>query len=84
VNINPKVQKIQVTDHMMPKKKEDQSVDASILLIRGNKILTGEYMETKYGKETEGKRLQRLPHLEIHPIYRHLTWILLLMSRSAC
>jgi hypothetical protein len=32
---------IQLTDHMMLKKKEDQCVDASVLLRRGNKIITG-------------------------------------------
>jgi hypothetical protein len=30
---------IQFTDHMKFKKKEDQSVDVSVLLRRGNKIL---------------------------------------------
>ena len=28
-------------------------------------------METKYGAETEGKAIQRLPHLGIHPIYSY-------------
>jgi hypothetical protein len=32
---------IQLTDHMMLKKKEDQCVDASVLLRRGNKIIRG-------------------------------------------
>jgi hypothetical protein len=62
---------------MKPKKKEDKSVDASVLLRRGNKILIGGYMETKCGAETEGKALQRLPQLGIHPIYNHQTWMLL-------
>jgi hypothetical protein len=31
---------------MKPKKKKDQSVDASVLLRRENKILTGGNMET--------------------------------------
>jgi hypothetical protein len=35
------------------KKKEDQSVDASDLLRKQNKILTGGNMETKCGAETE-------------------------------
>jgi hypothetical protein len=47
---------------MKLKKKEDQSVDASVLLRRGNKILTGEDTETKCGAETERKAIQRLPH----------------------
>jgi hypothetical protein len=52
---------------MKLKKKEDQSVDASVLLRRGNKILMGGNMKTKYGAETEGKAIQRLPYLGIHP-----------------
>jgi hypothetical protein len=32
---------IQPTDHMKLKKMEDQSVDASVLPRRGNKIITG-------------------------------------------
>jgi hypothetical protein len=47
----------------MKLKKEDQSVEASVLLRRGNKILKGGNMETKYGAETEGKAIQRLPNL---------------------
>jgi hypothetical protein len=37
------------------KKKEKQSVGALVFLRRGNKILTGVNMETKYETETEGK-----------------------------
>jgi hypothetical protein len=69
---------------MKPKKKEDQSVDAPVLLIRVNKLLTGGNMETECGAETEGKAIQRLPHLEIHPIFSHQTWMLLWMLGSAC
>ena len=36
-------------------------------------------METKCGAETEGKAIQRLLHLRIHPICRHQTQMLLLM-----
>jgi hypothetical protein len=32
---------IQLTDHMKLKRKEDQRVDASVLLIRGNNIIKG-------------------------------------------
>jgi hypothetical protein len=53
---------------MKPKKKEDQSVDASVLLRMGNKILTGGNMKTKCGIETERKAIQKLPHLGTHPI----------------
>jgi hypothetical protein len=50
------------------KKKETLSVDASVLLRKGNKMLKGGNMETKCGTETEGKAIQRLHHLGIHPI----------------
>jgi hypothetical protein len=58
---------------MKPRKKEDQDVDAPVLLRRGNKILRAGNMETMCGAETEGKTIQRLPHQGIHPIYRHQT-----------
>ena len=61
------------TDHMKLKKKEDQSVGAFVLHRKGNKILTGANMEIKYGAETEGKAIQCLSHLGIHPIYNHQT-----------
>jgi hypothetical protein len=61
-----RIPKIQFIDHMKPKKKEDQNVDASVLFRRANKILTGGSMETKCEVETEGKAIQRLPHLGIH------------------
>jgi hypothetical protein len=42
---------ILLTDHMKPKKKEDQSMDASVLLRRGNKIITNQGR----GKEGAGR-----------------------------
>jgi hypothetical protein len=42
---------------MKLKKKEDQSVDTSVLLRRGNKIPMGGDTETKCGAETEGKAI---------------------------
>ena len=65
MDISPKfrIPKIQLTDHMTPKKKEDKYVDASVLCRRVNKILTGGNMEKKCGAETEEKAIQRLPHL---------------------
>jgi hypothetical protein len=60
---------------MKLKKKEDQSVDTSILFRRGNKIPVEGVKETKCGAETEGKAIQRLPHLGIHPTYSHQTQI---------
>jgi hypothetical protein len=62
---------------MKPKKKEDQSVDASVLIRRGNKILTGGNMVTKCEAETEGKAIQKLPHRGIHLIYSHQTQMVL-------
>jgi len=44
-------------------------MDASVLLKRGNKTIMGGNMETKFGAQTEGKVIQRLPHLRIQPIY---------------
>jgi hypothetical protein len=76
--------KIQFTDHTKLKKKEDQSVGALVLLRKGNKIFTRANTETKCGAETEGKAIQRLPHLGIHPMYSHQTQTLLLMTRSTC
>ena len=43
---------IKPIDHMKLKKKEDQSVDASVLLRRGNKIIIG-------GRGWEGLRRKR-------------------------
>jgi len=65
---------------MKLKKKEDQSVGASVLLRRGNRILIGGNMETKCIAETEGKVFQRLPHLGIHLIYSHQTQTLWWMA----
>jgi hypothetical protein len=69
---------------MKVKKKGDQSVDASVLLRRGNKILTRGNIETNCGAETEGKAIQSLAHLRIHPIYSSQTQKLLWMPISAC
>ena len=54
------IPKTQFTDHMKLKKMEDLGVDASVLLRRGNKILTGGNMETICGKT-----IQILTHLGI-------------------
>ena len=45
---------IQLTDHMKFKKKEDQSVDASVLLRRGNKIIMGGRGREGTGRERGG------------------------------
>jgi hypothetical protein len=55
---------------MKLKKKEDQSVDTSTLLRKGNKISMKGFIETKF---REGMSIQKLPHLGIHPINHHQT-----------
>jgi len=56
VDFSPKSQKThkQFTDHLKVKKKEDQIVDASVLLRRRSKILTGGNTGTKHKAGTEG------------------------------
>ena len=78
-----RIPKIQFIDHMKLK-KEDQSVDTSALLRRGIKIPMGGDTETKCGAEAEGKAIQRLPHMGIHPIYSQQTQTLLWMPTNAC
>jgi hypothetical protein len=60
VDISPDVWNTQVkfTNHMKLKKKEDHSVDTSVLLRRGIKITMGGITETKFRAETEGKAIQ--------------------------
>jgi hypothetical protein len=79
-----RIPKIQFAKPMNLKKKEDQSVDMSFLLRMGNKIPIEEVTETKFGAKTEGRTIQRLPHLGIHPINNHQTQILLYMPTRAC
>jgi hypothetical protein len=76
VDISPEAQNIQDTICKTHETQEGRSsVDASVLLRRGNKILMGGV--TMYGAETEGMTIHRLPHLGIHPIYNHQTKTLL-------
>jgi hypothetical protein len=51
----------------------------SFLLRMGNKIPTEGVTETKFGAETKGWTIQRLPHLGIHPIISLQTQTLLQM-----
>jgi hypothetical protein len=69
---------------MKLKKKEDQSVDTSLLLRMGNKIPMEEVTERKFGAEMEGRTIQRLPHLGIHSINSHQTQTLLNMPARFC
>ena len=78
-----RIPKLQVAKHMKLK-KEDQNVDSSILLRRGNKILMERVIETKFRAETEGMIIQRLPHLGIHPINNHETQTRLWIPTRAC
>ena len=55
----------------MKLKKEDQCVNISVLLRSVNKIVTGGNVETKCGAEIEGKAIQKVPHLGIHPTYSY-------------
>jgi hypothetical protein len=79
-----RLSKIQFAKYMKLKKKEDQSVDTSLLRRMGNKIPTEQVTETKFGAETEGKTIQRLPHPGIHPIYNQQTQTLLHMPERFC
>jgi hypothetical protein len=53
-----------------------------ILLRRGSK--TPMEGVTKFRAETEGRTIQRVPHLEIHPINNHQTQTLLQMPTRFC
>jgi hypothetical protein len=75
---------IQFAKLMKLKKKEDQSGDTLLLLRMGNKIPMKGITETKFGVETEGRTIQRLLHLEIHPINSHQTQTLLHIPTRFC
>jgi hypothetical protein len=77
-----RIPKKQFAQHIKLKKMEDQSVDISVLLRRGNKIPTEEV--TKCGAESEGMTIQRLSHLGFHPINNHQTQTILQMPTNAC
>jgi hypothetical protein len=69
---------------MKLKKKEDQTVYTLPLLRIGNKIHLEGVTETKFGVETKGWTIQRLPHLGIHPIISQQTQTLLHMPARFC
>ena len=79
-----RISKIQFAKYMKLKKKEDQSVDTLFLLRMGNKIPMEGVTETKFRADPEGRTIQRLPHLGIHPINNHKTQILWQMPTRAC
>ena len=78
-----KIPKIQFTNQISLKKKEEQSMDTLVLHRRGNKISIVGDMEIKYGAENKEKTIQRLPLLGIHPIYIYKTQTQLWMPTSA-
>jgi hypothetical protein len=67
------------TDHMKFK-MEDQSVCASVLFRKKNKMFMGSNIEAKYRAEAE---VYRLSHLGIHPRYSHQTLTLLWKLKSS-
>jgi hypothetical protein len=69
---------------MKLKKKEDQSVDTSFLLRMGNKIPMEGVTETRFRAETEGRTIQRLPHMGICLINNHQTQTPLCMPARFC
>jgi hypothetical protein len=69
---------------MKLKKKEDQSVDTSLLLRIGNRIPMEGVPETKFGAEKEGRTIQRLTQPGVHPIYNYQTQTLLHMPARFC
>ena len=50
---------IQLTDNLKLKMKEDQSVDASVLLRKGHKIIMGGRKCTEFGRKREGEEENR-------------------------
>jgi hypothetical protein len=56
----------------------------TLLLRMRNKIPMEGVTETMFGAKTEGKTIQRLPYLGIHPIYNHKTQTLLHMLERFC
>ena len=79
-----RISKIQFVKHMKLKKKEDKSGDTLLLLRMGNKMPMDGVTETKSSAETEGRTIQRLPHLGIHPINNHQTQTLFHMPANFC
>jgi hypothetical protein len=57
---------------------------ALIKMFKSQLFLSKGNAGTNNGRETEEKAIKRLPNLEIHPICRHETPILLLMPRFEC
>ena len=69
---------------MKLKKKEDQSVNTSIILRMQNNVSMEGVTETKFGAKMEGKTIHRLTHLGINPIISHQMQTLLHMPARLC
>jgi hypothetical protein len=55
-----------------------------IILRRENKIPMEGVTEAKFGADTEGMIIERLPHLRSHALNNHQTQTLLQMPTRAC
>ena len=79
----PWIPKIQPRKHKKIK-KDDQLMDTSFLPRIGNKISMEGVAETKFGANTKGWTIQRLPNPGIHPTISHQTQTLLDMPARFC
>jgi hypothetical protein len=86
VDISPKAPNTQDTIHRPHEAQEEGRLKYGCFSpsLKENNILTGANMEIKCRAETEGKTIQRLPHLGTNPIYSYQNQTLLWMSRSVC
>jgi hypothetical protein len=82
VHVSPEFQNTQDTIHKTQETQEE-SMDSSIILRRGNKITMEAVTDTKCGAETKGMMINRLTYLGIHLIYNHQTQTLLRMPTRA-
>jgi len=78
-----RILKIQFTDIWSSRRRKTKMWMLQSFLEGENKVLMGGNTGTVNGAETEGKAIQRLPHLGIHPICSQQTQSLWLMPRSA-
>jgi hypothetical protein len=69
---------------MKLKKKEDESVGTLPFLRIVNKTPMEGVTESKFGAETKGWTIQRLPYLRIYPIISYQTQIPLHMPARFC
>jgi hypothetical protein len=67
---------------MKLKKRQDKSVGPTVLPRKGENSHGSKYRDKVWG-ESEGKAIQRLPHMGIHPIYSHQSQTLVWMARSS-